>query len=227
VNRDCQQEVGDRALPSLLKVLQNDAEIDADIAEALETITQLCHGDPDDASKDLALRHTTSSEMNREFTSCSPFLAIPNSAPVMRLYSAFDATAESPFSSSNLFPSWPCNCKECYFPSDRSSLCSTCFDELLPCFDPYFTYISIKHVSPVSHPVYISSELTPIHSPLTIIIPLGTCSAQVLAAHSVVDLDNAGFSFPHPSPLASTRGAGSMLRVACTSTTLSVNTGLE
>lgn len=55
--RDCKQDVGDRALPGLLQVLQNDAEIDADIAKAvLETITQLC--EPDDASKDLALKHT-------------------------------------------------------------------------------------------------------------------------------------------------------------------------
>jgi hypothetical protein len=55
--RDCKQDIGDRALPGLLQVLQNDAEIDADIAKAvLETITQLC--EPDDASKDLALKHS-------------------------------------------------------------------------------------------------------------------------------------------------------------------------
>ncbi|KAG0708546.1 p115 like vesicle tethering protein [Suillus ampliporus] len=55
--RDCKQDVGDRALPGLLQVLQNDAEIDAEIAKAvLETITQLCESD--DYSKDLALKHT-------------------------------------------------------------------------------------------------------------------------------------------------------------------------
>ncbi|KAG1734612.1 p115 like vesicle tethering protein [Suillus lakei] len=55
--RDCKEDVGDRALPGLLEVLRNDAEIDAEIAKAvLETITQLC--EPDDDSKDLALKHT-------------------------------------------------------------------------------------------------------------------------------------------------------------------------
>ncbi|KAG2113608.1 p115 like vesicle tethering protein [Suillus discolor] len=55
--RDCKEDVGERALPGLLEVLQNDAEIDAEIAKAvLETITQLC--EPDDDSKDLALKHT-------------------------------------------------------------------------------------------------------------------------------------------------------------------------
>ncbi|KAG1737831.1 p115 like vesicle tethering protein [Suillus paluster] len=55
--RDCKQDVGDRALPGLLQVLQNDAEIDAEIAKAvLETITQLCESD--DHSKDIALTHT-------------------------------------------------------------------------------------------------------------------------------------------------------------------------
>lgn len=55
--RDCKEDVGERALPGLLEVLQNDAEIDAEIAKAvLETITQLC--EPEDDSKDLALKHT-------------------------------------------------------------------------------------------------------------------------------------------------------------------------
>lgn len=55
--RDCKEDVGERALPGLLEVLQNDAEIDAEIAKAvLETITQLCESDDD--SKDLALKHT-------------------------------------------------------------------------------------------------------------------------------------------------------------------------
>ncbi|KAG1836308.1 hypothetical protein F4604DRAFT_703773 [Suillus subluteus] len=51
--RDCKEDVGERALPSLLEVLQNDAEI---AKAVLETITQLC--EPDDDSKDLALKHT-------------------------------------------------------------------------------------------------------------------------------------------------------------------------
>jgi hypothetical protein len=55
--RDCKEDVGDRALPGLLEVLQNDAEIDTEIAKAvLETITQLCEADDD--SKDIALKHT-------------------------------------------------------------------------------------------------------------------------------------------------------------------------
>ncbi|KAG1858516.1 p115 like vesicle tethering protein [Suillus subluteus] len=55
--RNCKEDVGERALPGLLEVLQDDVEIDAEIAKAvLETITQLC--EPDDDSQDLALKHT-------------------------------------------------------------------------------------------------------------------------------------------------------------------------
>ncbi|KAG2360553.1 p115 like vesicle tethering protein, partial [Suillus spraguei] len=55
--RDCKEDVGEKALPGLIEVLQNDAEIDAEIGKAvLETITQLCEADDD--SKDLALKHT-------------------------------------------------------------------------------------------------------------------------------------------------------------------------
>ncbi|KAG1865027.1 p115 like vesicle tethering protein [Suillus subalutaceus] len=55
--RNCKEDVGERALPGLPEVLQNDVEIDAEIAKAvLETITQLC--EPDDDSKDLTLQHT-------------------------------------------------------------------------------------------------------------------------------------------------------------------------
>ncbi|KIY69815.1 hypothetical protein CYLTODRAFT_372068 [Cylindrobasidium torrendii FP15055 ss-10] len=44
--RDWKQDVGDRALPGLLEVLYNDAEVDADIGKAvLETLTQLCEMD--------------------------------------------------------------------------------------------------------------------------------------------------------------------------------------
>ncbi|KAG1856077.1 p115 like vesicle tethering protein [Suillus subalutaceus] len=47
--RDCKEDVGERALPGLLEMRK--------IAKAvLETITQLC--EPDDDSKDLALKHT-------------------------------------------------------------------------------------------------------------------------------------------------------------------------
>ena len=58
--RDCKQEVGDRALPGLLEVLSNDAEVDADIGKAaLETITFLCDGeDATPNGKELGLKHT-------------------------------------------------------------------------------------------------------------------------------------------------------------------------
>ncbi|KIJ66115.1 hypothetical protein HYDPIDRAFT_87189 [Hydnomerulius pinastri MD-312] len=57
LTRDCKADVGDRALPGLLQVLQNDAEIDADIGKAvLETLHQLCEAD--EASKELGLKHT-------------------------------------------------------------------------------------------------------------------------------------------------------------------------
>ncbi|KAF9235255.1 hypothetical protein BU15DRAFT_65006 [Melanogaster broomeanus] len=57
LTRDCKAEVGDRALPGLLNVLQNDAEIDADIGKAaIETLQHLC--EPEEASRELSLKHT-------------------------------------------------------------------------------------------------------------------------------------------------------------------------
>ncbi|KAL0955683.1 hypothetical protein HGRIS_001907 [Hohenbuehelia grisea] len=60
--RDCKQDVGDRALPGLIEVLENDAEVDADIGKAaLETLNILCETD-DSASghgaRDLGFKHT-------------------------------------------------------------------------------------------------------------------------------------------------------------------------
>lgn len=55
--RDCKAEVGETALSGLLQVLQNDAEIDADIGKAvLETLHHLC--EVDESSKELGLKHT-------------------------------------------------------------------------------------------------------------------------------------------------------------------------
>lgn len=43
LSRDCKAEVGECALPGLLEVLENDAEVDADIGKAvLETLNALC-----------------------------------------------------------------------------------------------------------------------------------------------------------------------------------------
>jgi hypothetical protein len=57
LTRDCKAEVGERALPGLIQVLQNDAEIDADIGKAvLETLHHLC--EVDEPSKEPGLRHT-------------------------------------------------------------------------------------------------------------------------------------------------------------------------
>ena len=57
LTRDCNAEVGERALPSLIHVLQNDTEIDADIGKAvLETLHHLC--EVDESSKELGLKHT-------------------------------------------------------------------------------------------------------------------------------------------------------------------------
>ncbi|KAF7350880.1 hypothetical protein MSAN_01650100 [Mycena sanguinolenta] len=54
--RDCKQDVGDRALPGLLEVLSNDAQIDAEIGKAaLETLNILC--DVEEA-KELGFKHT-------------------------------------------------------------------------------------------------------------------------------------------------------------------------
>lgn len=58
--RDWKQDVGDRALPGLLDVLSNDAEVDADIGKAvLETLNLLCDvEDTTPNSKELGLKHT-------------------------------------------------------------------------------------------------------------------------------------------------------------------------
>jgi hypothetical protein len=60
LSRDCKQDVGDRALPGLIEVLQNDAEIDADIGKAvLETLNTLC--DTEDSipgGKEIGFKHT-------------------------------------------------------------------------------------------------------------------------------------------------------------------------
>ena len=41
--QDCKLDVGEQALPGLLDILQNDADIDADIGKAvLETLNTLC-----------------------------------------------------------------------------------------------------------------------------------------------------------------------------------------
>lgn len=60
LSRDWKQDVGERALPGLLEVLQNDAEVDADIGKAvLETLNTLCEvedGAPP-ASRELAYKH--------------------------------------------------------------------------------------------------------------------------------------------------------------------------
>ncbi|KAJ7350860.1 p115 like vesicle tethering protein [Mycena albidolilacea] len=54
--RDWKQDVGERALPGLLEVLSNDAEVDADISKAaLETLNILC--DVEEA-KELGFKHT-------------------------------------------------------------------------------------------------------------------------------------------------------------------------
>lgn len=54
--RDWKQDVGERALPGLLDVLSNDAEVDADIGKAaLETLNILC--DVEEA-KELGFKHT-------------------------------------------------------------------------------------------------------------------------------------------------------------------------
>lgn len=60
LSRDCKQDVGDRALSGLLEVLQNDAEIDADIGKAvLETLNILCETDDSaPGARDLGFRHT-------------------------------------------------------------------------------------------------------------------------------------------------------------------------
>ncbi|KAG9312335.1 hypothetical protein JVU11DRAFT_7651 [Chiua virens] len=67
LTRDCKAEVGERALPGLIQVLQNDAEIDADIGKAvLETLHHLC--EVDDTSRELGLRHTDAFLINEQTT---------------------------------------------------------------------------------------------------------------------------------------------------------------
>ncbi|THV06668.1 hypothetical protein K435DRAFT_848745 [Dendrothele bispora CBS 962.96] len=61
--RDCKKDVGDRSLSGLLQVLQNDAEVDADIGKAvLETLNLLCEVDPEGKEgkegRELAMKHT-------------------------------------------------------------------------------------------------------------------------------------------------------------------------
>lgn len=59
--RDCKADVGESALPGLLEVLENDADVDADMGKAvLETLNSLCDvGDSATAeSKALGLKHT-------------------------------------------------------------------------------------------------------------------------------------------------------------------------
>ncbi|RDB24943.1 hypothetical protein Hypma_007404 [Hypsizygus marmoreus] len=60
LSRDCKHDVGDLALPGLLEVLSNDAEVDADIGKAvLETLQILCDAEEGDAaSKELGFKHT-------------------------------------------------------------------------------------------------------------------------------------------------------------------------
>lgn len=58
--RDCKHDVGDRALPGLLEVLSNDAEVDADIGKAtIETLQILCDAEEGDSeTKEVGFKHT-------------------------------------------------------------------------------------------------------------------------------------------------------------------------
>ncbi|KAH7871925.1 p115 like vesicle tethering protein [Lentinula edodes] len=57
LSRDCKQDIGSLALPGLIQVLYNDAEVDPDIGKAvLETLNILC--DVEDNQKELGFRHT-------------------------------------------------------------------------------------------------------------------------------------------------------------------------
>lgn len=64
LSRDLKAEVGERALSGLLDVLQNDAEVDADIGKAvLETLNALCDTGEEGVSapphnKELGYKHT-------------------------------------------------------------------------------------------------------------------------------------------------------------------------
>lgn len=60
LSRDARAEVGERCLPGLLEVLQNDAEVDADIGKAvLETLNILCEVDEESTAqaKELSFKH--------------------------------------------------------------------------------------------------------------------------------------------------------------------------
>lgn len=55
--RDCKEDVGNQALPGLIEVLANDAEVDTDIGKAvLETLNILC--DAEDGPSSLGFKHT-------------------------------------------------------------------------------------------------------------------------------------------------------------------------
>ncbi|KAJ2928615.1 hypothetical protein H1R20_g8454, partial [Candolleomyces eurysporus] len=60
LSRDCKEDVGEKALPGLIEVLANDAEVDADIGKAvLETLHALC--DAEDSTpngKALGFKHS-------------------------------------------------------------------------------------------------------------------------------------------------------------------------
>lgn len=61
LSRDCKADVGERALPGLVDVLQNDAEVDADIGKAvLETLIILCEVDENAPApaRELGYAHT-------------------------------------------------------------------------------------------------------------------------------------------------------------------------
>ncbi|KAF7982993.1 hypothetical protein HWV62_24604 [Athelia sp. TMB] len=73
LSRDHKQDVGDRALPGLVEVLQNDAEIDSDIGKAvLETLNTLCDTDESTSpgGKDLGFKHTDYILANEKATHC-------------------------------------------------------------------------------------------------------------------------------------------------------------
>ncbi|KAG6856748.1 hypothetical protein H0H87_001092 [Tephrocybe sp. NHM501043] len=60
LSRDCKKDVGDRALPGLLEVLSNDAEVDGDIGKAvIETLHLLCDTEEGEAAgKELGFAYT-------------------------------------------------------------------------------------------------------------------------------------------------------------------------
>lgn len=61
LSRDYRADVGERSLAGLLEVLQNDAEVDADIGKAvLETLNVLCEVNEESSAqaKELSFKHT-------------------------------------------------------------------------------------------------------------------------------------------------------------------------